>query len=201
MRPGTSNRLLFSTWVTLLARDLEGVEQTVSRAYGQRVYTRLHAPRGQHLVTGMAGFGESRIPAHRSAWEPATRLLECPAGAELLDATPRLDPARVVFGLSHTDLNQHVNFLMYHRAIEQAALTRAVDLGMSAKVVSREAELGYRKPSFAGDTVRIALQAFRVETALGMVAVVIDDDGGPSERPTFSDFRSPRVVARMILRA
>lgn len=200
---GAVDRLLFSTWLTATARGEDGTDQVAARAYGQRVFTRLHAPPGQHLVTRLSGFGESGVPAHRGVWEPATALLEMPAGAVPLDAAPRLDPTRLVFGLSHTDLNQHVNFLMYHRAVEQAALARLVEHGLSAKVVSRESELGYRKPSFAGESVRIALRAFRVETAgdaLGVVAVVIADDGGPSERATFRDFGSPRVIARMILR-
>lgn len=198
---GAVDRLLFSTWLTATALGRDGKEQLAARAYGQRVFTRLHAPPGKHLVTSLSGFGESGIPEHRGTWEPASALLELPEHAEPLDPGPRLDPGRVVFGLSHTDMNQHVNFLMYHRAVEQAALARFVDLGMSAAVVSRESELGYRKPSFAGDVVRIALRAFRVETALGVVAAVVADDGGPSERASFRDFGSPRVVARMILRA
>jgi hypothetical protein len=200
---GEVDRLLFSTWLTATAVGKEGTEELAALAYGQRVFTRLHAPPGQHLVTRIAGFGESGIPEHRGVWEPASALLELPANAQPLEAAPRLDPRPVVFGLSHTDMNQHVNFLMYHRAVEQAAIARFVELGMSAKVVSRESEIGYRKPSFAGETVRIVLRAFRVETALGVVAAVIDDNGGGGPAgggAGFRDFGSPRVIARMILR-
>lgn len=200
---GDVDRLLFSTWLSATAVGKNGGEELAARAYGQRVFTRLHASPGKHLVTGISGFGESGVPEHRGTWEPATALLELPPNAEPLEPCPRLDPRPVVFGLSHTDMNQHVNFLMYHRAVEQAAIGRFVELGQSAKVVSRESEIGYRKPSFAGETVRIVLQAFRVETALGVVAAVIDD--APAHEAlgagaVFRDFGSPRVIARMILR-
>ena len=118
----------------------------------------------------------------------------------MVDPAPRLDPVPVVFGLTHTDLNQHVNFLMYHRAIEQAALGRSVELGQGSRLASREVSLGYRKPSFAGEKVLIAVQAFRISGVFGVLAAVVDDDGGPAERRTFRDFGSPRVVAQMLLR-
>jgi hypothetical protein len=197
---GAVDRLLFSTWLSGFARGNDGVEYPAARAYGQRVFTRLSAPPGQHLVTSLPGFGDTGVPAHRATWEPATGLLTLPAGAEWLEPKPRLEPARVVFGLSHTDLNQHVNFLMYHRAIERAALARFVDLGVGARLVSREVVFGYRKPSFAGDVVRVALQAFRRGEAVGVVAALVDDDGGAEERATFRDFGSPRNVAQMLLR-
>jgi len=204
---GEVDRLLFSTWVTTEGRGPDGVFRPASRAYGQRVFTRIDAPPGQHLVTTLAGFGESGVPPHRVTWEPATRLLDLPDGAIALEESPRLDSIPLLFGLSHTDLNQHVNFLMYHRAIEQAALSRAVALGVGARLASREIDLGYRKPSFAGEQVRIALQAFRragdghaEAPFFGVVAAVVDDDGGPAERARFSDFPSPRVVAQMLLR-
>jgi hypothetical protein len=205
-KDGRVDRLLFSTWVTTEGRGRDGVFHPASRAYGQRVFTRLEAPPGKHLVTRLDGFGETGVPAHRVRWEPATALLELPAGTTALEPGPRLEPYPVLFGLSHTDLNQHVNFLVYHRAIEQAALSRAMALGVGARLVSREVALGYRKPSFAGESVRVALRAFRRaaddgEPFFGVVAAVVDDDGGPAERARFSDFPSPRVVANMLLRA
>jgi hypothetical protein len=197
---GTPDRILFSTWLDAFARGKDGHEHPAARAYGQRVFTQLHAAPGQHLVTHLAGFGESGIPEHRAVWEPATALLALPRGAEALDPAPRLDPGRVVFGLSHTDLNQHVNFLMYQRAVEQAALARFLELGLGARLLSREVSFGYRKPSFAGDVVRVAVQAFRLRGTLGVIAAVVDDDSGPAERASFRDFGSPRNVAQMLFR-
>lgn len=197
---GEVERLLFLTWLEAFARGKDGVEHFAARAYGQRVFTRLGAKSGEHLVRRLSGFGESGVPPHRGKWESASLLLELPRGAEPLDARPRLCPSRVVFGLSHTDLNQHVNFLMYQRAVESAALARFVDHGLGAKFVSRHVAFGYRKPSFAGDVVRVALAAFRLEGLLGVAAAVVDDDGGPAERASFREFGSPRCMARMVFR-
>jgi hypothetical protein len=198
---GDVDRILFSTWLSAMGQVHGGSEALVARAYGQRVFTRLDAPAGQHLITRLDGFGPSGIPAHRAAWEPVTSLLALPPGAEPLDPAPRLEPVKAVFGLSHTDMNQHVNFLMYHREIERAALSRFIALGLGARFLSREASFGYRKPSFAGDVVRIALQAFRAGEAVGVVAALVEDDGGPPERPAFRDFGSPRNVSRMVFRS
>jgi hypothetical protein len=199
---GAVDHILFSTWVDVYGQARDGAFVPAARAYGQRVFTRINAPPGKHLVTHLDAFGPEGFPPDRVSWEPATALLEPPAGATLLDAEPRLDPIPVVFGLTHTDLNQHVNFLMYHRAVEQAALSRSLELGNGARIASREVSLGYRKPSFAGDVVRIAVQAFRLlGGAFGVVAAVVSDDGGAAQRPRFSDFGSPRVVAQMLLRA
>jgi hypothetical protein len=197
---GDVDRLLFSTWLTARSLGKDGAEKLAARAYGERVFTDLSAPPGKHLVKRLSGFGESGIPEHRGAWAKVTSLLELPRGATPVDDAPRLDPGRVVFGITHTDLNQHVNFNMYVRAIEQAALARFHDLGRGAKLVSRAAELGYRKPSFAGEVVRIAVRAFELGGDVGVVAAVVDDDGGPAERPDFRDFGSARVVARMVLK-
>jgi len=197
---GAVDHILFSTWVEVLAEGRGVGFVPAARAHGQRVFTRLDAPPGRHLVTRLDAFGSAGFPPAQVKWEPATALLEPPAGATFLDAAPRLDPVPVVFGLTHTDLNQHVNFLMYHRAVEQAALSRSVELGHGARIASREVSLGYRKPSFAGDAVRVAVQAFRLAGAFGVLAAVVTDDGGDPERPRFSDFGSPRVVAQMLLR-
>ena len=198
---GAVDHILFSTWVDVWGQARDGAFVQAARAHGQRVFTRLDAPPGKHLITHLDAFGPQGFPPDRVKWEPATALLEPPAGATLLDPAPRLDPVPVVFGLTHTDLNQHVNFLMYHRAVEQAALSRSLELGHGARIASREVSLGYRKPSFAGDVVRVAVQAFRLSGVFGVVAAVVTDDGGAPERPRFSDFGSPRVVAQMLLRS
>jgi hypothetical protein len=198
---GAVDHILFSTWVDVYGAGRDGVFIHAARAYGQRVFTRLDAPPGKHLITHLDAFGPQGFPPERVEWEPATALLEAPAGATLLDPVPRLDSIPIVFGLTHTDLNQHVNFLMYHRAVEQAALSRSIELGHGARIASREVSLGYRKPSFAGDVVRVAVQAFRLFGAFGVVAAVVSDDGGSAERARFADFGSPRVVAQMLLRA
>jgi len=197
---GNPDRVLFSTWLSAVAEARDGGEAPAARAHGQRVFTRLDAPKGHHLVRRLEGFGPAGVPPHRTNWEPPTSLLSLPDGAEPLDPAPRLAPAPVVFGLSHTDLNQHVNFLMYPREVERAALQRFVELGVGARLLSREVSFGYRKPSFAGDVVRVVLRAFRLGDSMGVVSAIVDDDGGPAERARFEDFGSPRNVGQMILR-
>lgn len=196
---GQVDRIQFNTWIRSTVLGEESPEPMLARAYGQRVFTRLGAPPGSRAVTRLDGLGTDGVPHHRGEWFPAKSLLELPSGAALLDPVPRLDPGRVVFGLSHTDGNQHVNFLVYPRFIEEAALGRFVDLGIGAKVAARWVEMRYRKPTFAGDSLRIALQAFRFRDALGMLAAAVEDDGGPPERP-WSDFPPPRAIARVLFR-
>jgi hypothetical protein len=193
---GNVDRIQFNTWIrsTVLGDGAE--EPLLARAYGQRVFTRLGAKPGSRSVTRLEGLGPDGVPRHRGQWHPARTLLDLPRGAVLLDPVPRLDPGRIVFGLSHTDGNHHVNFLVYPRFIEEAALGRFVDLGIGAKIAARWCEIRYRKPSFAGDVLKIAIQAFRAEGALGVIAAAVDDDGGPPERP-WSDFPPPRAIARV----
>jgi acyl-CoA thioesterase FadM len=105
----------------------------------------------------------------------------------------------VVFGLSHTDGNQHVNFLAYPKFVEQAALGRFVDLGLGSKWMARRVELGYRRAAFAGDVLRVAVQAFRVGEAFGVVAALVEQNAPPEG--AWPDFGPVRSVARMILRS
>lgn len=193
---GRVDRIQFNTWIRSTVLGEESPEPMLARAYGQRVFTRLGAKPGERSVTRLEGLGPDGVPAHRGEWLPARALLEIPRGAVLLDPVPRLDPGRVVFGLSHTDGNQHVNFLVYPRFIEEAALGRFLDLGVGAKIAARYVEIRYRKPSFAGDSLRIALQAFRNDASFGVIAAAIDDDGGPPERP-WTAFPPPRAIARV----
>lgn len=195
---GEVDRLLFSTWLVVHAGIKGGGEAVAGRAHGQRVFTRHGAPPGKHLVPHLPVFGETGHAPHVATWEPATSLLEVPAGAEPLEAEPALDPGRIVFGLSHTDLNQHVNFLMYHRAAEAAALGRFADLGLGARWGARQVAVGYRKPSFSGDVVRFALRAFRLGDALGVIGALVEPTDGPPSRRTFRDFGAARVCVRML---
>ena len=170
----------------------------VGRSYGQRVFTRIGEAPAERPITRLDGLGDG-IPPHRAEWAPVLSLLELPPGAEPLDARPRLDPGRVLFGLSHTDGNQHVNFLAYPKFVEQAALGRFVDRGLGARLLARRVELGYRKPAFAGDVLRIAVQSFRSGDVLGIVAAFVETNA-PDEG-AWPDFGPIRCVARMILRA
>jgi hypothetical protein len=193
---GKVDRIQFNTWIRSTILGDETPEPLLARAYGQRVFTRLGSKSGERSVTRLEGLGTNGVPQHRGEWFPARALLDIPPGAVLLDRAPRVDPGRIVFGLSHTDGNHHVNFLAYPRFIEEAALGRFVDLGIGAKIAARQVEIRYRKPSFAGDTLKLVLQAYRNDDALGVIAAVIEDDGGQPERP-WTEFPPPRAIARV----
>jgi hypothetical protein len=65
------------------------------------------------------------------------------------------------FGLDHTDSNQHVNSLVYPRLFAEAALRRLAELERPRRLLIRALDIAYRKPSFAGDRVRIHTRLFR----------------------------------------
>ena len=73
------------------------------------------------------------------------------------------DVAPIVFGLGHTDSNQHVNSLAYPLLMEQAALRllhahRPQHPGLRGVSFVTRFEMAYRKPSFAGDELRLRLR-------------------------------------------
>jgi hypothetical protein len=130
----------------------------------------------------------------------ATDLMRLPAGAEHLDPAPRAHDAPTVFGLCHSDGNQHVNFLAYPRMVEEAALRRFVELGLGARRLARRAEVSYRKPSFAGEALRIVMQTFRTPGELGVVALFVPDEGasGAVVGSGFAPELRPHCVVRLV---
>jgi hypothetical protein len=206
---GGARRIFFNTWLATTAPVPDatgglgvnaGAPDLVARAYGQRIFARLDRPPGERGITELPGPDFDPVPSHPGEWVEPESLLCVPDGAEPLEPSPRLDSARVVFGLSHTDSNQHVNFLSYPRFFEQAALGRLLDLGLGAVVMARRVELGYRRPCFAGDTHRVVLQAFRDRDTIGVAVALVDPTDGPEVRPRFEDFGTLRCAARMWLR-
>ena len=65
-----------------------------------------------------------------------------------------------VFGLAHTDSNQHVNSIVYPRWFEDAAVRRLAQHGVRGSVLGRGSEVLFRKPFFAGQEARFSLQTF-----------------------------------------
>jgi hypothetical protein len=205
---GEVSRLFFTTWLGTEApvpdrlggfARVEGEPRTVARAYGQRTFVRLDAPAGERKVARLPGFEGDGVPPERGEWVEPSSLLLLPEGAEPLEERPRRSSVRIVFGLSHTDANQHVNFMAYPRYLEQAALGHLHDLGLSSRLMARRVELAYRRPSFAGEVIHVALRAFRREGDVGVVAAFVDGGDGPDVRGDFSAFGRPRCVARMLL--
>jgi hypothetical protein len=155
--------------------ERQGERALAGRLYAEHVLTRPFAPAGERRVTSLDFEGAPQVRATRPASAPFDAILELPAGAIPLEPAMRLDPVPVAFGVVHTDSNRHVNSLVYLRVFEEAALRRFKELGKTTLVLSREIEIGYRKPCFAGQTVRVLLRAFELGARLGVVAGVVPE--------------------------
>jgi hypothetical protein len=149
-----------------------GTVATAGRIFAEHVFTRLFAPPGERHV-------------HRTDIEhaPATLPRHTPRSFASMfeggDMTP--DAAVFVFGLVHTDSNQHVNSLVYLRLFEEAVLRRSEMRGK----LTRKVEIVYRKPCFAGDRMRLHISTRDGNSA----TVAVAPDGAP---PT-----KAHAVARM----
>lgn len=140
----------------------------VGRVYADHIFTKPWGKAEDRRVTAVEGFGTPRP-------RPARPLTHAPpSDATLLDPEPVLDPVPILFGLMHTDSNQHVNSLVYVRLFEEALIRRHA----TPNVLARWLEITYRKPCFAGDRVRIQLQAFTRDGEVGAIGAFLLEDGG-----------------------
>jgi hypothetical protein len=177
---GEVNRVVMRNWLcteAVPARSPADVTERrlIARAHGLHVFTRPLAPADQRRVVSLEGTGLPRVPETRIDMPAAAELLQTPPGGAFLEAAPRPDTAPLVFGLSHTDLNQHVNFLTYPRCIEDAALRRFAELEPGRRLLARGLEIAYGKPCFAGGRMRVVLQAFELGDVRGVCAVFVPD--------------------------
>lgn len=90
----------------------------------------------------------------------------------------QLDVAPIVFGMGHTDPNQHVNSLVYPHLMEQAALRLLAAHGLKAANFVARFEMAYRKPSFAGDELRMRLRLRKTGEAQAHVESIFEDPNG-----------------------
>ncbi|HEY6562044.1 MAG TPA: hypothetical protein VI072_32475 [Polyangiaceae bacterium] len=183
---GEVNRILLRNWLCTEAvpggSPAHATERRlIARAHGLHVFTRPNAPPGQHRILSLAGTELPEVPETRISMPQPADLLLAPPGATFLDPVPRPDTAPLMFGLSHTDLNQHVNFLAYPRCIEDAALRRFAELEPGRRLLARSLEISYSKPCFAGDSMRVVLQAFELGSVRGVCAVFVPDRVFPND--------------------
>lgn len=127
----------------------------------EHVFTRPFAPKEERRVRAIEEDGLTFVPPEHRAWKEPRATLDVPDGAEPLDDGFVLDEAPHVLGLTHTDSNQHVNSLFYPRAFEDAALRHLKRLGRSPELLGRKVDIAFRRPSFAGETLRVLLRAHR----------------------------------------
>jgi hypothetical protein len=204
---GQVNRIVLNTWLRSegipARKGPERVEPgamhtLVAQAHGQHVFIRRGAPAGQHRVLELEGPGLPAVPKECVELPSADDLLQPPPGGRFIEDAPAAEPAPVVFGLSHTDLNQHVNFLTYPRCVEDAALRRFGELGHGRPLLGRSVELSYLKPCFAGDRMRVVARAFAAGDVLGVCAVFVRDARFEEAR-SWQQFGRAYCVARLWL--
>ncbi len=187
---GAVDRLMLNMWVEVFGPmgltyggppDGAGQRTLAGRMYAEHVVTRLFAEPHERKVTRLDLPGVEGVPPRRFEWTPPAALLALPEGAQALDAELVVDPTPLVLGLSHTDANQHVNSLVYPQLFEEAALRRLFALGKPTALLTRRAEMAFRKPAFAGEVLRVAVRAYQKGEAFGAVGVFFDEASGPAK--------------------
>lgn len=169
-----TGRVYLNMWATLDdARD----GTVAAHMFAEHVVTRLEGPRDARLVTRIEGIAAT-APWARCAAEALTH--PTPGWTPLGDTW--VDPAEVVFGLDHTDGNRHVNTLVFPRLAIDAGLRRLAQLRAGGPLRATAMEVGYRKPCFAGERMRVTLRPFDVAGgAYGVCAWLSADE--PAARP------------------
>lgn len=152
----------------------------IGRAFGEHVLTRPFGPAHERKVLSFSVNGQPELPeaTHRRVRVDAN--LQLPEGATALDSAFEPDAAPWTFGLIHTDLNQHVNSLVYARMFEEAALRRAALHGHNQGLIAHKLSLCYRKPCFAGQSIGCRLRGYLLNGAFGAVGYLAPPDAPPS---------------------
>ena len=184
-------RFMLDTWADLYAplgrthgaASPDAPRTLAGRVLGEHVFTRPFGPPGQRRVTALDFEGAPVVTETRAAAPSFESIASVPDAATPLDDCARADSTPIVFGLVHTDGNMHVNSLAYLRVFEEAALRRFVELGRGALLLARRMDIAYRKPCFAGQTMRVMQQAFESEGAIGVASVLVDASAPPDARP------------------
>lgn len=182
---GTVDRLLLNMWCSVhgLAGHTHGFpvpnageRLLAGRIFAEHVLTRPFEAPDKRRVTELELPGFSRIPEARFDRQPPDNVLQLPQGAEWLDDSFTLDPAPMVFGSDRTDSNMHVNSLVYPRIFSEAILRRLWHHGKRFALRANALEIAFRKPSFAGERVHMALRTFAQGEQWGAAVILIGDD-------------------------
>jgi hypothetical protein len=175
----------------------DGERALAGQVLAEHAFTRLFAPTGKRRVTRDDLADLPPVTETRPASPAPESIATLPEGATPLEPELRLDGVPFTFGLVHTDSNMHVNSLIYLRMFEEAALRRFIELGRGAAWLGREIDIAYRKPCFAGQTMRVMQQAFTHDGRLGMVATLVPDPGDDVSREPIAHPR-PHTFMRMM---
>jgi hypothetical protein len=167
-----------SVWATARRSSLDESGQPkqvrVGRVFGDHVFTRPSADRASRKVLAFDVPGYPALPTQRYKRPKFDQTVKLKASARALEPEFTADIAPWVFGLTHTDGNQHVNSLVYIRLFEDAALRRLSMLGRNASVLARSVEINYRKPCFAGEQLSCMMQAFSTRDGDAVVGYIAE---------------------------
>lgn len=200
---GDVARIFMNAWVDVSADrarthggpiDAPPVAIHAGSVFAEHVFTRPFGPVEARKVTSLNLGGRAMVPAALHASARVEALLALPGAARAIDAELTAADAPFVFGRMHTDSNQHVNSLVYPRLFEEAVLTRVAQRAIGGDWLCRRLEIAYRRPCFAGESVRVWLRLARVDERLFAQGVV----AGADER---EPWKRPRAVMRMLLEA
>lgn len=182
---GEVARLFMNVWTSVRGaagrispNSKPGGPALAGHLFAEHTFTRLLAPPDQRKVTRLDVDGYPNIPAALHQPPPPATAHEAPAGARWLDELLP-DTAHYHFTLDQTDSNQHVNSLVYIRLFLDAVNRRLASAGHPGKLRSRAVDIAYRKPSFAGDTVRAQLRLYEGPDGLGAAGFIAGDDAKP----------------------
>lgn len=168
-----------------------GERLSAGRVFAEHVLTRPFDPPETRRVTEVDFPGFPPVFEERHESQPPETLLQLPQGATWLDDSFRLDAAPMVFGTDRTDANMHVNSLVYPRIFIDAALRRLWDQDKRGALRAELAEVAFRKPSFAGERVHVALRTFTLGQKLGAALMLIGND--EAQKPI--ELAKPRTFA------
>jgi len=161
----------------------EAPSELVGRVFAEHVLTRPFAAPKERRVTRLEAPGVPPVPEDEHVFPNAEALVESAGG-------PLDEAGEMVFGMMHTDSNQHVNSLVYPRVFEEAALAKIVQdaripAGTAASsLLARAVELRWRRPFFAGERARLGMRLVGAEPGetwkIGAVGAFRGDGPKPS---------------------
>lgn len=139
-----------STFAPTPPKDAETV--VIARVFAEHVVTKPFAPPEERRVTKLEGPGLPDVSTL------AEHVFE--TAPELVAGAPLERVGDFVFGMMHTDSNQHVNSLVYPRVFEEALVRHLADRPEGAdrkNLLARAIEMRWRKPFFTHDRAVISL--------------------------------------------
>lgn len=169
---------IFGTSGSVIGPQSAGEEVLVGEVFARHVLTKLFAPPGQRRVRELSLEGMEPVPPTEVVWSSPETMMSAPEDVAWLDPRAKSSAIEPLFGLQHTDSNQHVNSLVYPRLFEEAAHQRFLERELQGQTVARDVAVNFRRPFFAGQRSRVDLRAFENGEGRGCVGAFI----GPDEK-------------------